>query len=227
MDGIKVVRQWFNQPLNYPKLLAKGIGIRGAGLHAPAAWTAVYTGTGADSGGNNHCGVNTGATDPSTAYQSKWLGMIVRGADYSGLSFDKKLHIIVHLLAGGASTANSIRYFQLKTADAYGELGDKGIEIKMTNLAIVGKGYGASLVSTSAFAFGATLKDIFTLEIIHIPAVSIEYKINGTSQAILTTAAGIPSGALTVIYAAIGVGNAGDTSTVRFRARIEDIWWEA
>src|SRR3990167_9468 len=57
-------------------LAARSMAIRS--MHVPAAWSATYTGSGADSAGNNHAGVQTSTTDPSTAIQSKWLGLVVR-----------------------------------------------------------------------------------------------------------------------------------------------------
>jgi len=118
----------------------------------------------------------------------------------SGLSQNQLFNIdfglplkMTFLLTRITAGASSIGRVQLKTTQADGSLAAAGIGIQINNYAVFGESYGSALGTVN---LGLTLNDAETyrIDIVHYPALRIEWWVNGELASKQTTVANIPSG---------------------------------
>lgn len=137
--------------------------------------------------------VDTSDTPNSGAKASTDLSQLNPGvAPSSAISYDRKL-IFSFLLTRLHLDSEVVGRVQIKTVNTEGAFADKGIGLRVDNLALVGESYGSSLGGTD---LGTTLSDDrpVRIDIILDPGVSIEWKVEGVSKGRQTTAANFPTG---------------------------------
>jgi actin-like ATPase involved in cell morphogenesis len=90
--------------------------------------------------------------------------------------------------------ATSVRYVQLKAATTIGDLGAKGIGIKIANATLYGESFGSARGEVELMTLESTKE--YRIEIQHDPVSGIiAWYVNGVLKGVQTTAANIPSAA--------------------------------
>jgi hypothetical protein len=103
-----------------------------------------------------------------------------------------KISFLLTRIGAGASSVGRI---QLKTTQSDGSLAARGIGLQINNYSVAGESYGSSGATVN---LGLTLADAQTykIDIVHYPALRIEWWVNGVLATKQTTVANIPSGSV-------------------------------
>lgn len=186
-------------------------------------WTAVKVGTGDNSLNINHLYLTTGANANSSSLFYFYLALSARGQAQDVINWDKKMRFRVRLEREAGDNAALIAYFQVGAATTYKALDAKGIGFTFNNLALWGESFGAEL-GTVDLATNCVVADVFDLEIIHTPATSVEFLIDGVLKDSITTAAKIPSGVSSGALLNVSIGNSAVATAGTMRCMVENIW---
>lgn len=109
-------------------------------------------------------------------------------------NWDKAFVYLFTVRRNFTSDANVISRVQIKDSQAIGALAEKGIGLRIENYKLYGESYGTSGLASldlSTTMTGATPYDII---IIHTPATSIKWYVNGVLKNTQSTAGNIPAG---------------------------------
>jgi len=159
-----------------------------------AGWTSEVVGSGDTSQTIERIAMSTGTTANSSAKLHTVLGGLNQGlADYSGMTWDKKLYIKVDL-ARVTYNSEAVARLQLKAVGTIGELADKGVGIRIDNIALKGESYGTAL---GVVDLAVTLTNARTKQIVIVldPSIpKVEWWIDEVLKGSQTTSANIPSG---------------------------------
>ncbi len=195
-------------------------------LHIPtnAGWGTSHTGSGGSSLAPFMLNLWTGTTANSRALlNTQYVVGFSVGGDYRYLNYDKKLYIIFNLNSTNNDVEGVVR-FQIKDVLTEGALEQKGVGIRLDNLALKGESFGTSLgviVLTTL-----TVDLIYQIVIILYPGSKIEWYVNGVLVGTQSTAANIPTGvfAASMVFSAIN----GATGGVNINPRLmhPKIWQE-
>lgn len=118
-----------------------------------------------------------------------------------------------------ASDSEAVTRIQIKQESTIGALGDKGIGLRIDNLALVGESYGSSL-GTVDLATTLTVDDVVRIRIVLDPvALTIAWFVDDVLKGTQSTAGKIPTTSSNVCYLAISVAN-GATGGVAYLADI-------
>jgi len=103
-----------------------------------------------------------------------------------------KISFLLTRIDAGASSVGRI---QLKTTQSDGSLAAKGIGLQINNYSVFGESYGSTGATVN---LGLTLTDAETykIDIVHYPALRIEWWVNGVLASKTSTVANIPSGSV-------------------------------
>jgi hypothetical protein len=140
----------------------------------------------------------TGTTASSNAMLYTWLGGLyatASGGDPFTIDWDRKLWIFFHLTRTASDTEASA-WVQLKAAGtpSVGDLAEKGIGIKMSNLDLYSESYGTARGSTS-LNVTMTSASGYHIAIFHDPGTpQVKFYVDGVLKHTETTSANIPSG---------------------------------
>lgn len=152
--------------------------------------------------------VNTGVTANSFAILSTpaW-GLHPNAGQYNQINFDKRMVIVAALCRIGSNHAQAVRRLHIKAGAASADLAARGIGIKVIDYNLWGESYGTQqgLVNLST-VMGANL--LYRIVIIITPGQRIDWWVNGVNCGSQTTAAAIPTGALTIPLVSLQAANA-------------------
>ena len=126
---------------------------------------------------------------------------------------------ISFLLTRIGSGAFSVGRVQLKTTQADGSLAARGVGLQINNYGVFGESYGSAGATVN---LGLTLTDAQTykIDIVHYPALRIEWWVNGVLASKQTTAANIPSGSV-VCYLQNSLANVAANDVQMFLSAIQ------
>ncbi len=187
-------------------------------VNTAAGWTSSHNGSGSSGLTPIRVSTATGATANSRALVYLYFsGMDLTDAGTDVLNWNKPLYLDFRY-APRVSDAQTIRRVQIKEASTEGQLAAQGLGLQLDNLTVTLETYGASR-GTSASSPTSALSAAVAHDImlVHLPAYADMLFINGTVQAIVTTAANIPSGSSGVEYVVLSIVNgAAGTDTSQY-----------
>ncbi len=156
------------------------------------AWTATVTGSGTSAQYPTFNTLTTGVTASSTALMHSQLVFHDAGAA-TGINFTKRV-LWAFSIRRASSDTEVVARVQLKNAQTAGTLAAGGIGIQISNLTLVGEGYGSAQAVTGTLAT-LTANQIYNIVVVcDQPNSKIDFYVNQVLAGSITAAANIPSG---------------------------------
>ncbi len=185
-----------------------------------SGWVEAKTGSGT-TGQYVYCSVvTTGITASSTALLRAALGglSIADTGHTFSIDWSRKLYFAFVLSRENADT-EAICRVQLKPVSTEGILADDGIGVQCTNFTVIGECYGSAARGTTATikTFDGNNHESYFL-IVNRPAAGVDFYVDGTLAATLSTANTLPAG-ITDIFIVHSIIN-GVTGGVDAKSRL-------
>lgn len=158
---------------------------------ANIGWTQTNVGSGSSGFTPSYATLATGITGSSSAKLHTPLVGLGRALDrIVTIDWSKKLRLYMQL-ASSAQNVNTTLHIQLKHTSAIGALADKGIGLKLANLALTGESYNSELGSNALLSLSNSIG--YLIEIRHYPATpKVEFWVDGVLKATESTSTKVP-----------------------------------
>lgn len=164
----------------------------------------------------------TGANVNSSALLQQLLHQLnPNTGQYGRIDWDNPC-IISFEVARTTSVAAAEAWVQLKNVNGIGDLAAKGIGINIDNLAMKGESYGIARGNID-FTLAMTSNNPYIVQIVHVPATSIKWYVNGVLKATESTVNNIPAG-IAAPYAVVAIENNATATDGNIRLSNFQVW---
>ncbi|KKM76489.1 hypothetical protein LCGC14_1379650 [marine sediment metagenome] len=178
-----------------------------------AGWSSTLVGTGGVQYWPSFMYLFSGVNANSSSLQTaRLLGFCQGAVTTLGITWDQKLLFVFEISRENTDAESTIR-FQIKAANALGQLADKGIGLQVDNMALHGESYG---VARGDVDLGEVLVSDRSRQvaIFHDPDTpKIDFYVDGVLEGTQSTANNMPTGTSNTVFIVISVSN-GVTGTV-------------
>ncbi len=201
-----------NAGLRFDSLRALLLNTRILWVPTNATWTAAVTGSGTTAQTPTVIAVATGATGSSTArvYTGVFFHAYLAAG---GINFSKRV-LLALTINRTLSDTEAVARVQLKAASTEGVLGAGGVGLQISDLTVVGEGYGSARDVTATIATLTTAVPTDIVIVCDQPNSKIDFYVNQVLAASITAAANIPSGNIAaLLISSIIRGATGTTSS--------------